>query len=546
MLRSLHIRNFVLIDSLDVSFPGGLIIISGQTGAGKSILLGALSLLTGIKADASVISQGADSCVVEAEFDIADSYIEKILSENDIEFEKGHLIVRRVVYSTGRSRSFINDCPVQVGILSSISANLVDIHSQHQTLMLSDHKYQMSILDYYAGNKELLESCSAYYREICSLRAELEKVEAQLQSLDAERDYNTAQYKRLEAADLRDGELESLEEEHSTLANAEKIKEDLYNIGNLSVISDLRECEKAVARVAKYMPAVAAFADRIGSSRIEIEDVLAELSSINDRMSVSEGRLAQIEERMTVLYDLMRKHSCSSIGELISVRDAFSSTLCDSEVLEEKKAELERRIAVVDEVLGKVCSALSERRTAAKDIFAKEIESSLRFLELDKAVFEVVLSESALSQTGKDSVSFLFAADGKIPVDVSKCASGGEMSRIMLCLKAVMARFADMPTLIFDEIDTGVSGSAADKMGSMICDMGKDMQVFAITHLPQVAAKGMAHYLVSKSQVSGRTISGINLLDRDGRVLELARMLSGTSISEAAVQNARTLLDQGQ
>lgn len=545
MLRSLHVRNFVLIDSLDVTFPGGLIIISGQTGAGKSILLGALSLLTGAKADASVISEGADNCVVEAEFDIDNPSVEQFLNDNDIDSGEGSLIVRRVVNASGRSRSFINDCPVQVGVLTAISAGLVDIHSQHQTLMLTDRRYQMSLLDHYAGNRELLSSCASLYREVSSLKSELGQVEAQLQRLGVEHEYNAAQYRQLEAAGLREGELEELEEEHTGLANAGQIKEELYNISNLSVLSDLRECGKAVTRVARFIPAAASFADRLESSRIEIEDVLSELSSINDKLSVSGDRLAQVEERMANLYDLLRKHSCSSISELISVRDAFSSALVDSETLEEKKEELEKSLAAAQRSLDAAAARLSERRHGAKDAFAEEIEQSLRFLELDKAVFKVCLSDCEISQTGRDAVSFLFAADGKTPVDVAKCASGGEMSRIMLCLKAMMARFADMPTLIFDEIDTGVSGSAADKMGSMICEMGRDMQVFAITHLPQVAAKGMAHYLVSKSLNGERTVSSIELLDNEGRVQEIARMLSGTSISDAAVQNARSLLGIG-
>lgn len=542
MLRSLHIKNYVLIDSLDVIFPGGLIIISGQTGAGKSILLGALSLLTGAKADASVISEGADSCVVEAEFLINDPLMEQMLNENDIEYEDGHLIIRRVVNSSGRSRAFINDCPVQVAILQSISSHLVDIHSQHQTLLLSDHKYQMSVLDLYAGNKDLLTECAAAYREVSSLKSKLERIGQRLQHLEAERDYNAAQFRQLDAAGLREGELEELEEEHKGLANAEQIKAELYGIENLSVLSDLRECGKAVARVSKFLPAVSSFADRIESSRIDIEDVFNELSSINEKLSLPGDRLAKVEERMTVLYDLMRKHSCDTISELIAKREAFSSSLCDSEALADEEEEIKKLLKEAGQRLDLAAGKLSENRKNAKDKFASEIRESLRFLELDKAVFQVVISDSPISQSGGDAVSFLFSADGKIPSDVSKCASGGELSRIMLCLKAMMAKFADMPTLVFDEIDTGVSGSVADKMGSMICDMGSDMQVFAITHLPQVAAKGMAHYLVSKNQSEGRTISTVKLLSEEGRISELARMLSGSSVTDAAIQNAKSLL----
>lgn len=554
MLRTLNIRNYVLIDSLEISFPEGLIIITGQTGAGKSIILGALSLLMGSKADASVISGDADSCVVEAEFDVEDSGgIAAMLEENEVDWDGGHLIIRRVVNKSGRSRSFINDSPVNVQVLSGIVSNLIDIHSQHQSLLLTDRRFQLSALDGYARNGDLLLECRREYQELGRLEAEHAEVSAKLASVLAEKDYNEALFNRLDAAALRDGELEELEQEQKQLANAEEIKESLCSAEGIlnpegddmpSVDSMLREAEHLLGRISKLVPELSAVHERLESSRIELDDILSEISSVNSRIEVSQERLVQVEDRMSLLYDLMKKHSCRTVSELIEVRERLSDALFDSSALETRKHSLEKSIAESEERLAAIASKLHQSREEASRSFAESITGSLRFLELDRAVFAVALSESPISATGSDTATFLFSADGRDPVDVAKCASGGEISRIMLCLKAMMSKFTAMPTMIFDEIDTGVSGSVADKMGSMICSMGDDMQVFAITHLPQVAAKGDAHYLVSKSAgEDGRVVSTITQLDYDRRVMEIARMLSGSSVSDAAISNAKNLLD---
>lgn len=553
MLRSLTVRNYVLIDSLEIDFPEGLIIITGQTGAGKSIILGALSLLMGAKADASAISDGMDSCIVEGVFSIDGSDgVRAMLEENEVEWDDGTLIVRRVVNRSGRSRSFINDSPVSVQVLASLSSSLVDIHSQHQSLELTDRKFQLSALDFFAGDSELLSECRSAYEELRSLEAERDRVAARLDRLSAERDWNEAQFKCLEDASLREGELEELDAEQKRLANAEQIKEALCFVeGSLSAQDDviqsedarLKACAHQLSKVAGYVPEAEQLSQRLDSVRLEIQDILDDVSAINSRVDVSNDRLEQVESRMSAIYGLFTKFSCSTEAELLALKGKFSDALFDSSALEARREELDKEISIASSRLDAVASELHEARKKACPAFSASIMDSIHFLELDHAVFTVELSEAPLSASGRDSVSFLFSASGQNPVDLAKCASGGELSRIMLSLKALMAKFTDMPTMIFDEIDTGVSGSVADRMGSMICNMGRDMQVFAITHLPQVAAKGDAHYLVTKAvDDSGRTVSSISRLDAEARVMEVARMLSGAVVTDAAVENAKSLL----
>ena len=555
MLSRLQVKNYVLIDSLEIDFPEGLIIITGQTGAGKSILLGALSLLMGAKADAAMVSEGADNCVVEAEFETSDLSLREVLEENEVEWEEGHLTVRRVVNRSGRSRSFINDSPVPVNVLQEISSRLVDIHSQHQTLLLSDKSFQLNILDHYAGNSRFREECASLHREFGALNSELAALDAKIARLAGEKDYNEAQFRQLEAAGLREGELEELEVEQRQLANAEEIKTSLCSVEELftatssageamSVDSVLKEADKALSKVSRYIPEVSALADRIDSCRRELDDILSEVSTINSRTELSETRLEEVEDRMSLLYSLLQKHSCRTETELIALRDSLSEALFDSTQLEEKREELLSRIEGVQKALQSVADELHQRRAASVEAFAETITTSIRDLELPYAVFEVELLPAPVGPSGRDQIQFRFSATGRNAVDVAKCASGGEMSRIMLSLKAMMARYTNMPTMIFDEIDTGVSGSVADKMGSMICAMGAYMQVFAITHLPQVAAKGTAHYLVSKTidPSTSKAVSTIEKLSAEQRVLEVARMLSGSELTDAAIANAKSLL----
>ena len=554
MLRSLHVRNYVLIDSLEIDFPEGLVIITGQTGAGKSILLGALGLALGGKADASLVGAHGDTCVVEAEFSVdGNAPLRTLMAVNDLE-EGDTLLIRRTLNRTGRSRSFVNDEPVSLPVLQALSEHLIDIHSQHQTLRLGDPAFRMSLLDHYAGNYSSvipgstgnLDACRKAWNDLQGVQKELAEVTARLQRIATEKDYNEVLFARLDAAKLRDGELEELETEQKQLAHAEELKEYLNNCEDILAPADdrapltaqLKEAEKQATRAARFIPALEPLVQRLESTRLELEDIAEELENANARIDVSPDRLEQVEDRMSLLYDLMKKHGVQTVGELIAERDRLSEALFDSTTLEERRVELEKNLAKVERTYAAAADALHDAREKASEGFAAAILASLAFLELDHAVFTVELGAAPQGPTGRDAVRFLFSSTGKAPQDLSKVASGGELSRIMLSLKAMMARYTAMPALIFDEIDAGVSGSAADRMGQMICRMGDDMQVFAITHLPQVAAKGNAHYLVTKEN----DVTDIRLLSQEERVQEIARLLSGSVITDAAVANARALL----
>ena len=547
MLSRLQVRNYVLIDSLEIEFPKGLIIITGQTGAGKSILMGALGLLMGAKADASMLSEGAENCVVEGEFDFEpdDEALMSVLDENDIEWDDRHLIVRRLINRSGRSRAFVNDSPVSVQLLQEISSNLIDIHSQHQTLLLSDKRFQLDIFDYFAGTQYLREDCMSHWYRVAALKKDLEEMDAHIARLAGEKEYNEAQYAQLEAASLREGELAELEEEQKQLANAEEIKTCFSGVEELfSSAPSLKEVEKLLSKAGRYLPAASSLSERVEECRRELDDILSDVVRMNSNTELSQERLEEVEERMSLIYGLLRKHDCVDEAELIKLRDMLSDALYDSKNLEERRAELAEEIASEESDLNDTAGRLHRRRVEAAVPFAEAMTQSVRSLELPYAVFETELLPVPVGPLGSDSVQFRFSATGRNAVEVAKCASGGELSRIMLALKAMKARYANMPTMVFDEIDTGVSGSVADKMGSMICEMGARMQVFAITHLPQVAAKGNAHYVVSKEidPVTSKAVTTIKKLSHEERVMEVARMLSGSVLTEAAIANARELL----
>ena len=561
MLKALHIKNYVLIDSLDIGFPAGLVIITGQTGAGKSILLGALSLVMGSRADSSVIGAAGDNCVVEAEFEVndEDGSLRQYLDENEIDFDpvdgKGQLTIRRILNSNGRSRSFVNDSPAPLKVLSMLSSRLIDIHSQHETMLLRDKQFQMSMLDHFAGDSGLLQSCRTRWERLTGLKNDLDEVNANLSRTNAEKDYNQAQFERLDSAHLKDGELEELETEQKQLANAEEIKSSLYQVENyfspsgddaqddrMSIDSMLKDSSRILDKLSSYIPSVSALSERIESARLELDDVLSEVSDLESGTEISDERLQEVEERLSLLYDLLKKYSCTQVSELIELRDRLSESLADTSVLEARKSALEKEIGKAEKDLADACSDLHDARAKAVPSFSENICNSIRSLELDRAVFDVVLEPGKPGPDGSDTILFRFSSTGKSPVDVAKCASGGEMSRIMLCLKAMMARYTNMPSMIFDEIDTGVSGSVADKMGSMICSMGDYMQVFAITHLPQVAAKGDAHYIVTKEFDGDRAISSIRKISGEDRIMEVARILSGSRVTPEAIANAKSLL----
>ena len=546
MLHSLSVSNYILIGSLETRFPEGLIIISGETGAGKSILLGALSLVLGAKADASMVGPAGDNCVVEAEFGVDDA-VRRILADADLPCEDDTLVLRRTVARSGRSRSFANDEPVSVNVLQELSECLVDIHSQHQTLRLQDARFRMEALDLRAGCTQLREECTEAWNQVLTQRRNLSELSERLAAARDQQEYNQSRWQRLDEASLVPGELEELETEQKQLAHAEEIKTILSEADTLlspsteeipSPSHQLRECARLLEKAGRFVPAMLPLAERLASARLEVEDIAGEVASAAARMDVSPQRLQQVEDRLSLLYSLFQKYGATTVEELMEQRERLSALVMDATGLEADVEAARKALTAAEKKHAELCDRLHAQRLAGAKPFGKAIEELLHGLDLEKAVFEVQLEESAPGATGRDTVQFRFSSTGALSADVAKAASGGELSRIMLSIKAEMARFRHMPTLVFDEIDSGVSGGTADKMGRLVCAMGQDMQVFAITHLPQVAAKGHAHFLVSKA--SGSTT--VRPLDGEGRVQELARMLSGATITPEAVANARALL----
>lgn len=546
MLYSLTVSNYILIGSLETTFPEGLVIISGETGAGKSILLGALALVLGSKADSSMVGEHGENCVVEAEFGITDE-LKRILADVDLPCDTDRLVLRRTVSKSGRSRSFANDEPVSVSVLQELAGHLVDIHSQHQTLKLQDGRFCMEALDLWSGCTGLREQCAAAWASLGASKRSLASLEERLAMARDQQEYNNARWERLENAHLIPGEIESLEAEQKQLAHAEEIKETLCAVENFMAPSDgpsptqeLREAVKLLDKASAFIPSLEGLSERITSARIELEDIADEITALNMRTEASPDRLEQVDERLSLLYGLLQKHGVISVEELIAERDRLKGLVLDATDLVNDVEKARKEVAAAAARHSELASQLHLKRMAGAPGFASAITGQLHALDLESAVFQVALENATPGPDGADSVRFLFSATGSRLSDVAKSASGGELSRIMLSLKAVMARFRQMPTLVFDEIDTGVSGSTAHKMGSLVCSMGADMQIFAITHLPQVAAKGNAHYLVSKTD----GFTSVRALDYDGRVMEIARMLSGATITPEAVQNAKSLLNQ--
>jgi len=533
MLSRLTIENYALIDHLDISFPGDLVIITGETGAGKSILLGALSLLLGGKADSGVLKDSLKNCVVEAQFNEPDGK---------------ETIIRRVLSSNGRSRAFIDDSPVTLEELGKKSASLVDIHSQHQHLLLSDRKFQISVLDSFAGLSEKVELYAQEYDRYLAACKRLDALKARLSASQKEQEYLEYQYSRLEEAKIKEGELEQLENEQLQLANSESIHENLSIVSSLleeeeiNVLGELREVESALGKIKQFMPESENLAARVDGARIELKDILEEVERLASGVVSNPQRLCEVEERLSLLYDLMRKHGVSSLEELIKVRDDLSAKLGIGVDTELEMSRLTAEVASLEKSCREKAAEIHSIRLSRAPEFSCNITEAVRSLEMPLAQFEIRVEEKeTFGRDGYDDILFFFNANGNQLRELSKCASGGELSRIMLCLKSLMCKYIGMPTVIFDEIDTGVSGTVADKMGQIIVGMGASMQVVAITHLPQVASKGSAHYLVYK-EGNPMPVTNIRRIEGDEREREIARMLSGASVTQEAIANARVLL----
>lgn len=553
MLKKLTIHNYALIDTLDIDFPEGLIIITGETGAGKSILLGALSLLLGAKADMDVLKDKNGNCVVEGTFDTGGlpRAALSMLDEAGVEIPGRELLLRRVISSAGRSRAFINDSPVALGVLTGISGRLIDIHAQHQHLLLTDEDYQLSVLDYFSNATGLLlqykEASAAY----TVAKSDLAKLDSEIAENNKELDYKQFQFDKLQEAKLTAGELEELESEQKQLANAEEIRSLTYSaIGlmqpmGVSIVQNLKEASQLLRKCSNFVPEFDGVARRLESCRIECKDIEAELSGAAENIVVSPERLALAEERIGEIYSFFKKYGVNDVASLIAVKDELEADLLRVSDNLESREKLANRVAALEKERNAIAAELSGIRKKNKKALEQVLEARIKEMEMPHARFEIELHGiDTYTPAGIDRVDFLFSANGASKlIPLQKAASGGELSRIMLCLKSLMAQYTGMPTMIFDEIDTGVSGSIADKMGNLIGELGKHMQIFAITHLPQIAAKGETHLLVYKEFADGNSArTKIKELNREERVMEVARMLSGAELSGAAIENAKFLL----
>ncbi len=550
MLQSISISNYALISELQIDFSKGFSVITGETGAGKSIILGALSLLMGQRADSKSISEGAKKCVIEAEFDIHNHDLKSFFDEYDLDQEGSTCIVRRELASSGKSRSFINDTPVGVTVLKDLGAQLIDIHSQHETLLFGSSLFQLKIVDTVAQNsaiKVAYQNCHNEYKALCE-RLETLKKTAEAQQADV--DYVTFQYEQLSEANLQAGELEEVEEELTQINHAEDIKTELQNAITLidnsegAVIERLRNAQSATRKLHSYLPSVEILTERIESAYIELKDLVGEMEHLADKAEYNPERQAQLEERINTLNTLLQKHHVKTIDELIEIRDTFEAKLERINSFDDEIEALEKEQQTLLTTLTAASEALTYSRQSVKETIESQVTAQLSLLGIPHPRFEVGLKRlDRYTEQGSDEISFLFSANKNQSLkDVSQVASGGEMSRLMLCIKSLIANTQSLPTIIFDEIDTGVSGEIADKMADIMREMGNYMQVMSITHLPQIAAKGSAHYKVYKSDTNERTQTQIKRLSQDERVNEIAQMLSGSNVSEAAMENARKLM----
>lgn len=548
MLKDLHIRNYSLIESLDVEFRSGFSVITGETGAGKSIMVGALMLLLGGRADTGVISEGAKKCTVEASFELEGKDAEEFFSTNDLDFDDGHIIIRRELTDAGKSRAFINDTPVALSVVKALSDKLIDIHSQHQNLLLNNAGFQMEVIDSIAEDEDLLANYLAHYQswrkaeqDLASLRQETEK--------NRERaDIIRFQYDEISALKLKDGEQEALEEEQLMLDNAENIKQAVFEADGAlnNVAGKIREAGRALAHIGDVFPKAAELTDRLDSCGIELDDIQSELQGYLADIRFDSDRLEEVNSRLNAIDTLLKKYHKQDMGELLAMQEQLGQNLRNvddaDELIKEKQSACTKLKAEARALAGR----LTEVRKAAARKVEQEMEERLRPLGMPNIRFSASLSSTPeLTPTGQDEVTFLFSANKNAPLrSLSKIASGGEIARVMLSLKAMLSKRLNLPTIIFDEIDTGVSGKIADEMANVMEEIsgGDSTQVISITHSPQIAARGQEHYRVYKQDTDSATHTFIEHLSPDQRVTEVAKMLSGAAVTDAALANAKTLL----
>ncbi|SFL18104.1 DNA repair protein RecN [Proteiniphilum acetatigenes] len=552
MLKSLYIQNFALIDSLRIGFDPGFSVISGETGAGKSIILGALSLILGQRADVKQIKQDAEKCVIEGIFDVSAYDLAPFFEEMDWVYEGDECILRREIWGNGKSRAFVNDSPVYLNDLKGLGDRLIDIHSQHQNLSLNDNLFQLNVVDLLADTKmERADYEVAYTAYRASERA-LNDLREQSRKNREEEDYLRFQYTVLAEMNLQPDEQGQLEEELEAVAHAEEIKTGLFTATALlseeerSVESLLRSVADTLHNVQRFYPKLSELVARVDSAFVELKDVREEITGYFEEVEFDPGRRQLLEERLGAIYDLQKKHSVTTVEELIALRDEMGRKLENIDSLDERLQALERETEEKQKTMMAKAGLLSEKRKKAAPRIEKELVERLAYLRMPNVRFQCDFkSKNIPDTTGTDTVQFLFSANKNVVLQpVSQIASGGEMSRLMLCIKAMIAGATSLPTIIFDEIDTGTSGEVADRVGAIMEEMGTRMQVIGITHLPQIASKGTAHFLVYKEDLGNIVTTKIKELAPEERVQEIARMLSGAEITEQAIENAKVMLNR--
>ena len=552
MLKQLYIRNFTLIDELDIKLYPGFSVITGETGAGKSIILGAIGLLLGNRADSKAIKSGKERCVIEAHFDLSRYDMKGFFDDNDIDFDAEDTIIRRELTSAGKSRAFINDTPVPLTKMRELGEQLVDIHSQHQNLLLQKEDFQLNVVDILAQDAEHIKAYQAVYQQYRSALSRLEQLKQELIKNRENEEFMRFQHKELDEAHLELGELEQLEQESDILNHSEEIKSALYEADHSlsddegSILQLLRNASYSISNIREIYPEVAELSDRLDSSYIELKDIAQEISSSLDRIDFDPARLEQLNTRLDQLNTLLQKFHVETVEELIETRDLLAQQL---EHIDNGNEDIEILQKEVDQKLIKAMSAAHSLSSLRKKV-AKSIETEMKNrlvpLGIPNVRFQIEFAEKPLCRDGADKVSFLFSANRSTPLQpISQVASGGEIARVMLSLKAMISGAVKLPTIIFDEIDTGVSGKIAEKMAEIMTEMGnQNRQVISITHLPQIAAMGSHHYKVMKEETQTGTISQMRELTPAQRVEEIAQMLSGSDISQAALANAKELINK--
>lgn len=550
MLKQLYIKNFTLIDELNIQMHPGFSVITGETGAGKSIILGAIGLLLGNRADSKSIKAGRDRCVIEAHFDLSKYDMQQFFTDNDIDEDLSDTIIRRELTAAGKSRAFINDTPVSLTKMRELGEQLVDIHSQHQNLLLQKEDFQLNVVDIIAQDEKQRKNYEAAYNQYKQANQKLNALKAEIEKNRENEDFLRFQFKELDEAQLQNGEQEELEQEYEMLSHSEDIKTALYQADNHlsgddgNIIERLKLTSEQLANIKEVYPEVTELLDRIDSSYIELKDIAQEVNGLTDHVEFDPARLETINERLDKLNSLQQKFHVRDLGELIETYHQLKEQLSHIDHSDEDVEALEQEVTQLLEKAQKQAKELTAIRTKAAKKVEEEMKQRLIPLGIPNVRFSISLTEKPLSHDGGDKVSFLFSANKSTPLQpVTQVASGGEIARVMLSLKAMISGAVKLPTIIFDEIDTGVSGKIAEKMAQIMVEMGNhERQVLSITHLPQIAAMGSHHYKVSKEETDNGTISRMTELSQQERVQEIAQMLSGSDVSEAALANAKELL----